>query len=173
MAADDLVGGILDALADSWNHAASMVQRGLAGTYGADDALADGVACAGRAAQLSAASIAGAMSMLAPSTARRSPTSVSVTFPDPGKGPLHAGPFRGIGWGTRFVLPAAAVSLNVTPPPLGVAGAGGTVTLTFSWDQINDPDERARTVIYEGCLLDAFATPATDLIRIPKPAQLA
>src|SRR5829696_9919392 len=161
----DLFGTMLDALADSWEHAASMVQRVLAGTYGTDDAFADVALCSSRAAQASVATIAGAMSMFRPETARRNPSSVSMTIPVPDVAQTQAGEFRGIGWGNQFVIRASDVTVQPTP------GTPNEVTLTVRFDHVS-VTELERTVIYEGHLLGAAGAPVTDTIRVPKPPQL-
>lgn len=168
--AGDPLAGILGAIADSWVHAASIVQRVLAGTYGTADAIADVAVCTGSAAQTSIAAIGGAMNMLSPGPALPNPSQVSIPIPDPQKGPLHAGPFRGIGWGTSFLLPAADVTLQTTPSTAVAAGAAAMVTITASFDHVS-PDELERTVIYEGQLVDALNNAVTPMIRIPKPAK--
>ena len=162
----DLFGTVLDALAESWEHAASMVQRVLAGTYGTNDALADVAQCSSRAARTSIATIGGALGMLSPGTARRNPNSISMDIPVPDVAQTQAGEFRGLGWGNQFVILASDVTLALMP------GTANVVTLTVSFDHVS-ATERKRTVIYEGRLVGANGAPVTDAIRIAKPPQLA
>jgi hypothetical protein len=161
----DPVARVLDALADSWEHAASMTQRMLAGSYGADDAVADLALCSANGVGIALATVKGGIEMLVPGKARPNPAKVSVTVGVPRAMELQAGPFRAIGW--------ANPPYSIRPPDVTmrrVPGDPDHVTVTVSFEHVST-FERTRTIIYEGHVHDSRGVRVAGAIRIPKPAH--
>ena len=150
---DRLVNGV----AECWDHATSVMERTLAGTYDADDARRDLAKCSAKAAEIGLAMFTGWLDMLRPPprNVKRNPPSASVTVPIDasmaGKRlDVCTDGFRGIGWANQFLIPDRYVTVQRAVVHLGEPEA---LTVTVSFEHVSAP-ERERTIIYEGWVRD-------------------
>jgi hypothetical protein len=164
---------VLDGIAESLEHAASMVGRALDGSYRASDAFDDLAECSARAAKLGVTALAGLVAAVVPPT-RAGPNPTSVTrevalSPEFTDRPLtlKTSGLRAIGLGSEIrIYPGP----DITFTPKQVTG-GERVTVTVSFLNVPAAD-KARTLVYEGEIVaDEFQGGIVGTIRVPKPAH--
>jgi hypothetical protein len=169
----DLGTSLLDGVADSIAHTASMLQSGLSGNYGIRDAFLDVMKCSIRASKLGVDVLEALGVLPPPAPPSPNPTVVTIDVPvDPAHvgsftaAPVQAGALRAIGYGQSFQIPPGQVS--VSAPTLRANGLT-MVSVTVSFAGI-DNEARKHTLVYEGSIMagpPGIGHPY--IVRVPKP----
>jgi hypothetical protein len=156
---------VLSGVADCWDHAASITQRTLAGSYGANEAFDDAIECATRSTVLSLVAFRGWIDFLRGATPPpRTTGTTSAAAPLARLGDVHAGRFRAIGTGNQHEIDPSDVTVGIDPTD------PSKYTVALSYANVS-PYERDRTIIYEGGLLDAAGATVGDPFRVAKPGE--
>lgn len=174
MTADPLTV-VFDGIAESIDHAASMVGRAIDGSYGLSDAIEDLAACSVRATKLGFVALSGLASALSPTETEPNPTRVdreielSLTR-EAAPLTLATTGLRAIGRGPDIRIHPAAITFT---PKQVVGGAPEPVpvTVTVSFLAV-EPEDQKCTLVYEGDVVDdADPDKVVGTIRVPKPAH--
>ena len=156
---------VLAEVADCWEHAATITQRALTGSYNAAQAFDDAMQYATRSSALGRAAFTGWLGLLRPITTQPTGARAAArTAPAARLGDVRAGAFRAIGTGDQHWIAPSDVTIGLDPTDLS------QLAVELSYANVSQ-FERERTIVYEGNVHDAAGAPVGDPFRVVKPAE--